>query len=197
MFFKDTYIGFTNEELLKIIEEEKDKNYVLLSTSILHQRGNLVSNCGQAKLFALRNIEAENLAHEVSQQLIINAECNDGKSSLPLELELFFEGSYSDLPNGFKNMFIDIENYKNNVIAIKRIITGYKSEPSSVYRYQTVQVPIYEERLIDFKKFLSILKENGVSYSVEFPNIGDRHDERFSKFIFSYTKENTRKKDQK
>lgn len=195
MYFTDSSINFTDEELLKIFQEEKDKEYTLVSTSIMQYHGCLINNYEQAKLFAMKDIEATSLANELSQQLRINAACHNGESSLTLDFELFFEGAYKDLPNFYKNEFKDIENYGKNVIAVRREIIGYRSEPSYVYRYETCQRPIYKYYLFDFKIFLGILRENNVSYSVKFPNDGKTKNEDFSTFILSYTRENTRKKD--
>ena len=187
MYFTDVGVRFSPEELQKIVEEEKGKNYVLISPSVLSYDVSLVRNATTANLFAAKDFYTEYLANEIITDLTVNSSIKERDLTLDLDLKLFYDDKYDSFPKDMNSPVEMIEYNKDKIIALQRTVLGYQRKPSYVYRNESYDEPIYEYHFVNFKMLLDKFAEKGIKYEIDIPQIGDRRDEEFTTFHLTYT----------
>lgn len=175
---------------IKIIEENKDKNYTLVSPTIIKKGVKLIDSYKTLDLYEKMDTNTEKITEEKIVNLISNAKSNDVEVDDYLSLSLIFCGDYDDFIK-HNGSFIDfLKDYKEQIVALYKYVVGSEQRHFFVGIAQSETVYNYDYLYLNFSKLLESFDNNNISYEID--TTEDRlssmyRDDKITRFRISYT----------
>ena len=199
----------TFEEKLKRIKIRDEKNYLLISPTVIEPVGSLVDSDETLELYSHIEDNTKEFVREIMTELVNNAKCYGREDNITVNLGLIFDGNFKSIFDYFNSPEDFIISNKEQIIAIYAYPILDRENTYLEDYYLEEEIQGFGYIYISLEELLSTLDKNNFKYMIDvnanhnWNTTGD--DKLLTSFVISYTpekkveKENgpklTRKKD--
>lgn len=183
----------TFEEKLKRIKRSDEKNYLLISPSVIEPAGSLVDSDETLELYSHIEDNTKEFVREIMTELVNNAKYYGREDKISVNLGLIFGGN-------FKNIFDYLNSPEDFIISNKEQIIAIYAYPILDRENTYLEDYFLEEEIqgfgyiyISLEVLLNTLDKNNFKYMVDvdanhnWNTTGD--DKLLTSFVISYTPE--------
>lgn len=181
----------TLEEKTKFIEENKEKNYLLISPRMIRGGATLVKDYKTLELYESMDDNTSKFAEKEIINLISDANYKNEEAKSYLNFNLIFCGGFNDLPNDMGNTTDFIINNKKRIVAVYRYVKGTEEREFFVGFAQTETIYKYGYLYLSLEKLLEEFDKYNIEYKID--TTVDRYtpslygDNTSTKFVISYS----------
>lgn len=181
----------TLEEKTKFIEENKEKNYLLISPRMIRGGATLVKDYKTLELYESMDDNTSKFAEKEIVNLISDANYKNEEAKSHLNFSLIFCGGFNDLPNDMGNTTDFIINNKKRIVAVYRYVKGTEEREFFVGFAQTETIYKYGYLYLSLAKLLEEFDKYNIKYEID--TTVDRYtpslygDNTSTKFVISYS----------
>lgn len=189
----------TFEEKLKRIKRSDEKNYLLISPSVIEPVKSLVDSDETLELYSHIEDNTKELAEEIMTKLVNKAKYYGREDKITVNLGLIFDGNFKSIFDYFNSPEDFIINNKEQIIAIYAYPILNRENTYLEDYYLEEEIQGFGYIYISLEELLSTLDKNNFKYMIDvdanhnWNTTGD--DKLLTSFVISYTPEKKIKKE--
>lgn len=183
----------TFEEKLKRIKRSDEKNYLLISPSVIEPAGSLVDSDETLELYSHIEDNTKEFVREIITELVNNAKYYGREDKITVNLGLIFDGNFKSIFDYFNSPEDFIINNKEQIIAIYAYPILDRENTYLEDYYLEEEIQGYGYIYISLEELLSTLDKNNFKYMID---VDANHnwnttcdDKLLTSFVISYTPE--------
>lgn len=189
----------TFEEKLKRIKRSDEKNYLLISPSVIEPAGSLVDSDETLELYSHIEDNTKELAEEIMTKLVNKAKYYGREDNITVNLGLIFDGNFKSIFDYFNSPEDFIISNKEQIIAIYAYPILDRENTYLEDYYLEEEIQGFGFIYISLEELLSTLDKNNFKYMIDvdanhnWNTTGD--DKLLTSFVISYTPEKKTEKE--
>ena len=183
----------TFEKKLKRIKRNDEKNYLLISPSVIEPIGSLVKSDEVLELYSHIEDNTKEFVREIMTELVNNAKYYGREDKITVNLGLIFDGNFKSIFDYFNSPEDFIINNKEQIIAIYAYPILDRENTYLEDYYLEEEIQGYGYIYISLEELLSTLDKNNFKYMID---VDANHnwnttcdDKLLTSFVISYTPE--------
>lgn len=183
----------TFEEKLKRIKRSDEKNYLLISPSVIEPAGSLVDSDETLELYSHIEDNTKEFVREIMAKLVNNAKYYGREDKITVNLGLIFDGNFKSIFDYFNSPEDFIISNKEQIIAIYAYPILDRENTYLEDYYLEEEIQGFGYIYISLEELLSTLDKNNFKYMIDVDanhncnTTGD--DKLLTSFVISYTPE--------
>lgn len=189
----------TFEEKLKRIKRSDEKNYLLISPSVIEPAGSLVDSDETLELYSHIEDNTKEFVRKIMTKLVNNAKYYGREDKITVNLGLIFDGNFKSIFDYFNSPEDFIISNKEQIIAIYAYPILDRENTYLEDYYLEEEIQGFGFIYISLEELLSTLDKNNFKYMIDvdanhnWNTTGD--DKLLTSFVISYTPEKKIKKE--